>query len=142
MCEPHELAQMLFNRELAKEFGVTDLGMYKEVFNIETIKVKDMTLAQIDERIKKHKQSIQHMETLIHASTAVRLEKSRREKVELRKGDDATYKQTNTARIKEKLANRTATRKPSLSSEEKLIQNIMRSMNVSREKALKVMSED
>ena len=143
LCEPHELAQLLFNRDLAKEFGVTDLGMYVEVYNIEVTKVKNMTLSEIDERIKKFRQSIQQMETLIMASTAVRLEKSRREKAELRKGDDATYKQDNAAKIKAKLANRTSTiRKPSVSSEEKLILNIMKSMNVSREKAVAFLKED
>ena len=139
LCEPHELAQMLFNKELAKEFGVPDLAMYREIFNTETVKVKNLTIAEIDERIKKHQEYVKHMNTLIQASVAVRYEKSKREKIESRKDSDSEFKKSNSERIKSRLAARKVS--SGLSEEEKLIQKFMK-MGMTREKALRLLKEE
>jgi hypothetical protein len=134
MLEPTELAQLLLNRELSSEFGISNLTMYREVFNNEVVKVKDMSLGDIEARITKHHRIIEQINILIQADVTVKIEKSKRERKEATAKGDADYNTHKTNVFKKRLASRPV-RKAGLSEDEKLIQNLMKNLNISREKA-------
>ena len=134
MLEPTELAQLLLNRELSNEFGITNLSMFREVFNNEVVKVKDMSLQDIEARITKHHRIIEQINILIQADVTVKIEKSKRERKEATSKGDADYNAHKTDVFKKRLAARPVKQK-GMSEEEKLITNLMKNLNISRAKA-------
>ena len=134
MLEPSELAQLLLNKELSREFGISELMMFREVFNNEVVKVKDLSISDIEARINKHHRIIDQINTLIQADVTVKIEKSKREKREATSKTDSDYKAQKQDVYKRRLAARPVKQK-GMSEEEKLITNLMRQLNISREKA-------
>ena len=125
MLEPTELAQLILNKELASEFGIPNLSLYREVFNNEVMKVKDMSLSEIDARIQKHHTLIEQINILIQADVTVKIEKKKRDKQEVNKTGDEDYKRKKQEAFKRRLAARPV--KSSASEEEKLIQKLINS---------------
>lgn len=135
MLEPTELAQLLLNRELSQEFGISNLTMYREVFNNEIVKVKDLSLQDIEARITKHHRIIEQINILIQADVTVKIEKSKREKKEATAKTDGEYKSHKDNVFKKRLAARPV-KKAGVSEDEKLIANLMKNLGISREKAV------
>jgi hypothetical protein len=141
MLEPAELAQLLLNRELSAEFGISNLTMYREVFNNEIVKVKDLSLPDIEARITKHHRIIEQINILIQADITVKVEKSKRERKEATAKTDADYQSHKTDVFKRRLAARPV-KKAGMSEEEKLITNLMKNLNISRAKAEAFIKDD
>ena len=134
MLEPTELAQLLINRDLSQEFGITNLTMYREIFNTEVAKVKDLSLADIEARITKHHRIIEQINIIIQADVTVKIEKSKRERKEATAKTDADYRKHKTSVFKKRLADRPVKQK-GLTEQEKLLQNIMKNFGLTEEQA-------
>jgi hypothetical protein len=154
----HQLFHLINSPSLAKEFGVSDLEIYTRAYNLEIVKVSQLTIPQIEERIASLQKLVKANNAMQQACIAMAAKKEKEFRDSLlglpideqhrllRKHEDEKWERENKKKIlarREKIKTDstgaiTGKRNELLSEEEKNIRKLMK-LGFSREDAEKML---